>query len=132
VALPRSRFQGEFACEACSATPIQIWTYRAGRWQDITRAFLARINTDAARWWRDYLSDRGKQLPNAGDNNRGRLAAWAADEELLGRHRQVITALDRARRRGDLTVEDSDVLGSPSTYIRQLLRFLRKTGYIRG
>jgi hypothetical protein len=128
------RFQGRFACEACSGIPLQIWTYRAGRWQDITRSFPARITTDATRWWRAYLSERGKSTANAGENTRGRLAAWAADEELLGRHRQVVTALGQARRRGDLALEgiSADVLGSPSTYIQQLLRFLRKTGYIRG
>ena len=74
-------------------------------------------------------------MPGVGRNDvRGWLAAWAGDEELLGRHRQVITALDRARRRGDLAVEgiELDVRGNASTYIRQLLRFMRRAGYIRA
>ena len=133
------RFQGRFACEGCSGVPLQVWTYRAGRWQDITRAFPTRIRNDAAHWWRVYLSERGKSVPErtarmASALVRGWLAAWAGDEELLGRHRQVITALDRARRRGDLAVEgiELDVRGNASTYIRQLLRFMRRAGYIRA
>jgi murein DD-endopeptidase MepM/ murein hydrolase activator NlpD len=126
------RFQGRFACSACSGLPLQIWAYRAGLWHDVTRAFPALIASDAARYWRSYLSARDEAVP--GGNVRGVLAAWAADEELLGRHHQVLAALEHARRRGDLALggTDDDVWGTPSAYIQRLLRFLRKAGYIHA
>ena len=41
-------------------TPVQIWTYRAGKLRDVTRHYPWLIRRDAAAWWRVYLRDRKK------------------------------------------------------------------------
>jgi hypothetical protein len=121
------RFAYAFTDYAESGDPVQIWSYRAGRFVNVTRGFLPQVRSDASRWWRLYLAARGHRDRSV----RGLLAAWAADEELLGNHGAVTSALARARERGDLahgTVTDGR---SPAAYIRALLAFLHRTGYIR-
>lgn len=127
------RFQGAFACSGCSGLPVQIFDYRAGVFQDVSRRFKSRVGADAAKWWKLYVSQHGATTPGVGITNvRGYLAAWAADEERLGKHRTVVDALTDAERRGYLAVDsiDQSVLGSPATFIQTLFQFLRKTGYM--
>jgi hypothetical protein len=121
------RFAYAFTDYAESGFPLRLWSYRAGRFLDVTRSFLPQVRADAGRWWHFYLQVRGQRSRSV----RGLLAAWAADEELLGNHRAVLDALDAARERGELahgTVTDGR---SPAAYVRALLAFLRRTGYIR-
>jgi hypothetical protein len=127
------RFQGEFACSGCSPLPVQIFDFHAGSFQDVSRRFQSRISADAARWWKLYVSEHGATTPGVGITNvRGDLAAWAADEERLGKHQTVVSALQDAERRGYLQVDpmEQSVLGSPATFIQNLFRFLRTTGYM--
>jgi hypothetical protein len=117
------RFAYRFASFAFSGLPVRIWSYAAGRFTDATRRFPKQIAGDAGRQWRLY---RGPGLKY--HETRGFLAAWAADEYLLGRGKQVDKALRLALRRGDLS---GSFPRDPSAFIRQLKRFLRATGYLR-
>ena len=104
--------------------PIQIWSYASGRFTDVTRRYPRRIEGNARRLWRYYATHRRNRTA------RYVLAAWAADQYLLGRPRIAERGLQFALRRGDL---NQGVGGphDPRAYLRSLKRFLRNTGYIR-
>lgn len=114
------RFSYEFTSFAASSWPVQIWTYRAGRFLDVTRKLPALARRDARRQWalaRKYRKD-----------NTGFLSAWAADECLVGHCASAFKQLDvlrRERRVGpgwDKTAR---------RYLVHLRKFLRRLGYLR-
>src|SRR5205807_8851553 len=122
------RFAYDFGGYAGSVDPIRIWTYDRGRLRDTTRRFPRQVARDAARLWHHYLRSRGTR----NDDSRGILAAWAAEEYMLGDGAAVWPALERALRRGDLgRCEPGGGCYEPygTAYIRALRRLLRKTGY---
>src|SRR5262249_30274096 len=90
------RFAHEFTAFAGSALPTQIWRYDHGSFVDVTRRFPGVTKREVATLWHGYLADRKQKL-----DVRGVLAAWAADEELLGHDDAVWPALQAAYRRGD-------------------------------
>jgi hypothetical protein len=116
------RFAYIFTDFADSSFPIKLWHFEHGRVLDVTRAFPGLVGHDAKDLWRTYLERRDK-----GDV-RGILAAWLADEYLLGRAQQGWGALDAANKRGELVGIDH-VWPSGSRYLRALRAFLVKTGY---
>jgi streptogramin lyase len=124
------RFAYAFEAYAFSAFPIQIWSYRHGRFRDVTRRFRTEIGRDAARLWRLYLHERRSK----GGSIRGLLPAWAADEYLLGRGATVWPTLEHAARQGYLGCRGGGCFSQPHdphAYIRNVRAFLRKTGYLR-
>jgi hypothetical protein len=112
------RFAYEFASFAESALPLRIWAYRPTGLVDRTRSYPARIAADAERQWRRYRAARGKSA------ERSALAAWAADECLLGRGEDAFARLRSLA--GELSAS-----GEPVSYLRHLRAFLRRTGYLR-
>jgi hypothetical protein len=106
-------FAYEFTDFADSGLPLQIWAFRAGAFHDVTRSYRALIVKDAARWLRAYKRDTA--------NGDGVLAAWAADEYLLGRGNTAEVMLNQQQLAGNIT----------ASYVRHLHRFLRRHGYIR-
>jgi len=119
------RFAYVFTAYAASAFPIQIWEYEVGRLVDVTRRYPALIRKDAARLWRDSLLRRKDR---SFDDVRGILAAWAADEYLLGRSAQAWTTLRRLNRHGVLKGDAPWPHGS--AYLRKLQKFLQTRGYV--
>ena len=79
-----------------SPFPIQIWEFDAGRLRDVTQLFPGQVALDAKQLWGAYLEHRRK------DDVRGVLAAWQADQYLLGRDDAGWRELERALKRGDL------------------------------
>ena len=118
-----ARFAYVFTSFAGSAFPIQLWRFDSGRLDDVTGAFPSRVTQDADALWRTYRRLRHK------DDVRGVLAAWLADEYLLGREQAGWKALEAANRRGELI---GTYPGWPagSAYLRALRSFLVRTGYI--
>lgn len=118
------RFAYRFASFASSGMPIQLWSYRAGKFTNVTRRFPKLVARDSTRQWRSYLGNRKD------GETRGFLAAWAADEYSLGRGRKVQRTLTSTR-----LIPRGDVAGyapsDPRSFIRVLKHFLRSTGYIR-
>jgi hypothetical protein len=117
------RFAYAFASFADSLFPIQIWRYESGRFEDRTRAFPERIRADAARQWRAHAS-----LRRSGRSARGALAAWVADECLLGRCAASYARVTRLDRRVLASPLDLD---PPAQYLRRLRRLLHALGYWR-
>jgi hypothetical protein len=116
----------ELVSAASVVRPIQLWSYRHGTFRDVTRSYPALVRRDAAHLWRLYLADRGRR------SVRYVLAAWAAEQHVLGRGRAVDRALAQTLRRGDLAPRLEDRPRDPVAYVRMLKRFLRQTGYDRG
>lgn len=107
-------FSGEFGPYAITgACPIQIWRYRQGRMQDVTRRYPKLIRKDAQIWWHAYHETRSDwfESPVA-------LAAYLADKYLLG---ESVAGWKEVRE--DYRGEDRQA------YFRRLSRALRKHGY---
>ncbi len=120
------RFNYAFAAYAASATPIRIWRYERGSLVDVTRRFPGSVASHAARLWNLYRQVRVSAFPEV----RGVLAAYMADEYLLGRQERGWQRLETARRRGDLgrgPTEDGYPAGR--AYLAKLRSFLHTTGY---
>jgi hypothetical protein len=116
------RFAYEFAPYAYSPLPLQIWQLRDGRLLDVTRSFPRQLTVDASRQFRLFLFNRRLGL------GLGCLAAWAADEELLGHGRAVTALLARELHRHNLRSRVSLSPGG-SAFVKKLESFLEKTGY---
>jgi hypothetical protein len=117
-----ARFGYVFTAFAASPFPIQIWEFDGGRLRDATLLFPGQVELDAKRLWRTYLEHRRT------DDVRGVLAAWQADQYLLGREDAGWLELERALTRGDLEGPDG-FWPTGRRYLRALRAFLVKTGY---
>ena len=122
-------FAYRFSAYVFSAFPIQIWHYQAGRMIDVTRSFPKLIKKDAKLQLHFYKSARGKKDLDV----RGDLAAYTADEYLLGKSKgdAAWRLLKRANKRGELHGPTGDSLPKGSRYLRKLRHFLKNLGYIR-
>ncbi len=114
-------FAYAFTDFADSGFPVQILTFRGGRFVDVTRQYPALIRADAGRWLRLFKHHL--------DDGVGLIAAYAADEDLLGRYGLVRNTLARELRKGDLR----SLGGGPggSRFVHALQKFLRQHGYRR-
>jgi subtilisin-like proprotein convertase family protein len=122
------RFVYEFTAYVFSSAPIRIWSYRAGKLVDVTRGFPTLIHRSAATNLGFYLKARGD--PNT--DVRSYVAAYVADQYLLGDPAEGRRVLDLALKRGDLG-RGTRLLGLPAgqAYVSALMRDLRRWGYIR-
>lgn len=121
-----ARFAYAFTAFAASAFPIQIWHFERGRLIDVTRRFPARVERDADGLWRLY-----RRFSGPSDDPRGVLAAWVADQYLLGRGESGWATLEKLERRGAFGPRP-DLAGWPQGkgYLRALRAFLARTGYL--
>jgi hypothetical protein len=109
-------FSGEFGPYAVSgARPIQIWRYRQGRLQDVTRHYPKLIRADAQNWWEAYTQEKSdwymQQMP---------LTAYLADMHLLGEGQKGWAQLRQAYQAEDR-----------HEFFRQLRQKLKKHGYAK-
>jgi hypothetical protein len=120
-------FIGEFTDNADSGAPIQIWSFGGHRFTDVTRQYPKLIAADAASWLRLF------KHPVSRNNTVGPIAAWAADEELLGQDKLVQSTLASEARKGDLRSPpgSAGVWPSGKRFITALNRFLRSEGYLK-
>ncbi len=120
-----SAFVGEFTDVAASAEPIEILSFADGRFHDVTRAYPKLIAADAARDLKAFEA----MAPHYADSV-GVIAAWAADEDLLGHRSLVSSYLGRQAADGHLNSALSG-LGAPggAKFVAALQTFLRKHGY---
>lgn len=116
-----ARFAYEFASLASSGFPLQVLHFQGDVWQDVTRAHPDEVSTDAARWMREYLELR------EGRFGLGVLAAWVADQYLLGRDDSARRFLTRELRAGRL--RGIRFLPERDAYIGALTRRLRTWRY---
>jgi hypothetical protein len=88
------RFSGAFTAFAASAFPVSVLQIEHGAQVDVTRRFPALIAKQAVSLRRDL-----RRLA-VDDDGRGILAAYVADEYLLGRGKVGLREIDRQRRAG--------------------------------
>ena len=124
------RFVYEYSAYVFSSAPIRIVQYRQGALVDVTRRFPAEIRKDAARNLAYYRKGRG-DLRNT--DVRSFVAAYVADEYLLGDAVEAKRVLDLALKRGDLG-RGRTLLGLPAgrAFVAQLMRDLKKWGYLQS
>jgi hypothetical protein len=112
-----------FTDYADSAAPLQIFSFSHNAFHDVTRQYPNRLRADAAKWLGAFRRHFG--------NGRGLIAAWAADEQLLGRPGLVKSQLAGALQAGHLRVPASFGGPSPAKFVAQLQALLRRLGYTR-
>jgi hypothetical protein len=122
------RFVYEYTAYVFSSAPIQIWSYRQGRLVDVTRDYPALIEKSAATNLGYYNKGRGQKDVDV----RSYVAAYAADQYLLGDPAEAQRLLKLALKRGDLG--DKSLLGLPAgtRFAAVLKRDLRRWGYIKS
>jgi len=113
------RFSYVFASFADSRWPVRILRYRAGRLTVETASYPSEIGRDANALWHAAMNPKRKA------SNQGIVAAWAADEALVGHWAVAFKAIDRLSRSGKIHGELSRV-----AFEQKLRRFLRRTGYL--
>jgi hypothetical protein len=113
------RFSYAFASFADSRWPVRILRYRAGKLTVETRSYAAEIGRDANALWHSALNPKRKA------SNQGIVAAWAADEAMVGHWAVAFKAIDRLSRSGKIHGELSRV-----KFEQKLRSFLRRTGYL--
>jgi hypothetical protein len=117
-------FVGQFTDNAGSGAPIQVLTFSTRRFHDVTRHYPKLIAADAASWLKLFKHTQTK------DDTVGLIAAWAADEELLGHNPLVQSTLASEAAKGDLRSPPSGGLwASGKRFIKALNRFLVHAGY---
>jgi hypothetical protein len=116
------RFGYAFTAFAFSVMPIRIYDLRAGKWELVTTHFPDRVRKDAKAAWKTFTRISRNEEP------RGAIAAWAADQLMLGHKRYATRTLNRLARQGRLP-GDGFAPKSQRKFVRDLLRFLAKRGY---
>ena len=113
-------FKYTFTDGADSGEPIQIWQFADRAFTDVTRSYPGLIGKDAARWFKLFVDHES--------NGVGLIAAWAADEELLGHDALVQSVLAKQAAAGHLRSGPSDT-PSGQAFITKLNALLVQLGY---
>ncbi|HTU87572.1 MAG TPA: hypothetical protein VMF57_18485 [Solirubrobacteraceae bacterium] len=117
-------FAYEFTDFAGSGMPIKILTFSGGQFANVTRTYPELVAKNAAFWLKAF-----KQMaPEHYSDSVGVIAAWAADEYLLGHVKLVNTYLAQQAKQGHLN-SPLYPQASGQRFITKLKRFLRAHGY---
>lgn len=118
------RFSYVFSSFGGSRWPPQVFRFRAGGFQDVTRSFPRLIKSDRRREWRSYRSGAGRR------DIKAPLAALVSEDCLLHRCMSGFRLLRHALHRGFLDYQgDGQWKPYGHRYIEKLRRFLKRTGY---
>jgi hypothetical protein len=116
------RFAYAFTSYAFSGLPIQIWRFTGGHFENVTKDYPRQIAADAARQFKGFVANRKQGL------GLGLIAAWAADEQLLGHRALLARTLAREAGLHRLHSRETPSL-SGGAFIKRLNRFLKRNGY---
>lgn len=118
------RFAYEFAAYAFSFRPLMLLDWTGHKLVDVTRSFPEQIQAEI------HFIDRGLAEAKKAGDARGLVAARCADMAQLGESAAKIGRyVDSARRRG--YVNGMAPWPSGKKFKPALLKFLKKTGYLR-
>jgi hypothetical protein len=118
------RFAYEFTSFAGSGLPLEVFTLDAnGAFQNVTKSQPALLRADAKQWWKAYVNQRGKTESDV----RGVVAAWCADEYLLGQAPACETELKSALAKGYLA--GPNLWPQNAKFVTLLHKRLAKWGY---
>ena len=116
-------FAYAFTDYAASGLPIEILTFANRHFTNVTRSYPRLIAKDAAFWLRAF---RGMARDHYSDSV-GVIAAWAADQYLLGHVRLANRFLRQQARAGHLNAPSA---AGGSRFVTRLQKFLRRRGYL--
>lgn len=119
-------FAYEFTDFAASGLPVQILTFSHRHFFNVTRHYPKLIARDAARWLKAFNSMATQHYPDSV----GVVAAWAADEELLGHVKLVDGFLAMQLKAGHLNSPLSPEEPGGARFVAKLRKFLRTHGYL--
>lgn len=120
-------FAYAFTDFAASGLPIEILSFSHDSFHNVTRSFPNLIAKDANQWMNAFKSQSSTHYLDSV----GLVAAWAADEDLLGHSAVVARFLAIEAKAGHLNSVMSPVTSSGPKYVIALQKFLRKHGYIQ-
>jgi hypothetical protein len=112
------RFSYAFSSFADSRWPVRILSYRQGGLMVVTHEYVSEIRRDSTALWHEAMSRKRTR------SNQGVIAAWAADQCMLGRCKAAFRTIDRLSRTGRIHGERTRM-----AFERRLRRFLTRTGY---
>jgi hypothetical protein len=115
--------EAAFTDFADSAAPVAIWRFEGRRFVAVTAQFPSRVKSDAAKWLRLFHHHL--------NNGVGLIAAWAADEDLLGNSTTVSTTLNSLAAKGELRTPLGLPHNSAKAFVTQLQKLLRQLGYTK-
>jgi hypothetical protein len=119
------RFAGTFASGTYARLPLQVWEWRHVGLVDVTRQFTALVRADATAQSNVYANLHA----TPGYPLRGAVAAWAADEALLGQGAAALRHVLRLRTA--LSQPPDAKRGSFDDFVKRLRTSLRAWGYLR-
>jgi hypothetical protein len=110
-----ARFAYAFTSYSNSVFPLQVWQYRQGKMNDVTRSYprYIKANIDANLQWLQKLRSEKRE-------EKGAFAAYLADKYLLGEAKDGWQYLQKEYQGKD-----------SKQYFTDLRNFLQKTNYIR-
>ncbi len=117
-------FAYRFTDYAASGLPIEILTFAGGHFTDVTRAYPSLVARDAAVWLKAFK----RMASDHYSDSVGVIAAWAADEDLLGHVKLVNRFLHQQAKAGHL---NAPFAAGGNRFIAKLQKFLRRSGYLR-
>jgi hypothetical protein len=115
--------EASFTDYADSGAPLAIWRLEGRRFVTVTTQFPARIKADAATWLRLFNHHLS--------NGVGLIAAWAADEDLLGNGKTVSSTLNALAAKGALRTPLGLPHNSAKAFVTQLEKLLHQLGYTK-
>jgi hypothetical protein len=119
-------FAYAFTDYAASGMPIRVLSFSHDAFDNVTLSFPRLIRKDAAQWMRAFQSQASTHY----QDSVGVVAAWAADEDMLGHSSGVARFLSAQARAGHLNSALNPITPSNYKYVRALQAFLRKHGYL--
>lgn len=122
-----SVFAYAFTDYAASGMPIQIFSFSHNQFHDVTRSFADLIARDATQWRKAF----NRMASSHYQDTVGLVAAWAADEELLGHASIVNSFLASEAAAGHLNSAISPEEPSGHRFVVALEKFLRRYGYLK-
>ena len=120
-------FAYAFTDYAASGLPVKILAFRGHRFVDVTSDYRSVVARDAQRWWRAFTSTSSSHYADSV----GLIAAWAADEDRLGRVAMVAHVLAAQARAGHLHSALEPVSDGGWHFVAQLNDLLTRLRYRR-
>ncbi len=118
-------FAYAFTDYAASGMPIEIFQVVNNGFRDVTRSFPKLIAQDARRWHAAFEASARSSY----QDTVGIVAAWAADEDMLGRYASVRTFLAAQAKAGHLNCALSPIEPSGQRFVITLENFLHAHHY---
>ncbi len=112
-------FAYTFASYAASGMPIKVLQFSHGAFVDVTRQHLDLVSQDAVTWMTTFDGAQGNGL--------GALAAWVADECLVGQGVTAWSTVNQLQAQGKLVGPAGWPTGT--AYVAALRTFLTQHGY---